>query len=253
MSIPVAKLFAIRHGLCHLSEYRAWQTMRLRCTNPKNKAYPDYGGRGITVCDKWFDDFPAFLRDMGRKPSPEYELDRKDNDLGYSPDNCRWVTRSQNDRNRRSNRWIEFRGERRLLVEICEQFGVRKDTIIWRMKSGMDLETALLTPVRDKIPNNRKPTKAYLVKRMTPVLISLLARVASFIRIKSDGSGLLSSVSLSPIDQGILRRSKAAGIVKASGRGINSMYLLPGSLTTHIRSVDEDVELCGSLCRIRGD
>jgi len=142
-----------KHGLCHTSEYRAWQCMRLRCSNPENEAYSDYGGRGITVADRWKDDFLAFLADMGSKPGPEYELDRIENDGNYEPGNCRWATRSENDRNRRSNRWVEFRGERCLLIELCEQFEIRFDTVTWRLDSGWDLEKALSTRARSKRPN----------------------------------------------------------------------------------------------------
>lgn len=142
-----------KHGLCHTSEYRAWQCMRLRCFNPENEAYPDYGGRGITVCDRWKDDFLAFLADMGPKPGPEYELDRIDNDGNYEPGNCRWATRSENDRNRRSNRWVEFKGERCLLIELCEQFEIRYDTVTWRLDGGWGLEKALTTPARVKRAN----------------------------------------------------------------------------------------------------
>lgn len=141
------------HGLCRTAEYRAWQAMRLRCHNPANKAYPSYGGRGITVCDRWRDDFLAFLADMGMKPTPKHEIDRKDNDGNYEPGNCRWVTRSENDRNRRNNQWVQFRGARRLLIELCEQFEIRQDTVVWRMKSGMNIEDALGTPARPKRPN----------------------------------------------------------------------------------------------------
>lgn len=168
-----------KHGLSRIAEYRAWQTMRLRCLNPKNHAYQNYGGRGITVCDSWKDDFLAFLKDMGRKPSPDHELDRKDNDKGYGPGNCRWVTRSVNDRNRRNNCYVSFRGERRLLIELCEQFGVRKDTVRFRMKSGMTLEQALTTPVRPKAPNGKgkdriaRQTDYFLTEELKQVIFRL--------------------------------------------------------------------------------
>lgn len=127
--------------------------MRLRCLDPKHKAYPNYGGRGITVCDRWKEDFLAFYSDMGPKPSPDHELDREDNDKGYELGNCRWVTRSVNDRNRRSNVWVEFRGDRRLLIELCEQFEIANDTVSFRINNGWDVERALTTPARKKRSN----------------------------------------------------------------------------------------------------
>lgn len=89
------------HGLSSSPEYRAWSGLRGRCSNPRNKAYHNYGGRGITVCDRWIDDFDAFLSDMGKRPSPKHSIDRIENDLGYSPDNCRWATKKTQGRNRR--------------------------------------------------------------------------------------------------------------------------------------------------------
>lgn len=97
-SVDIVK--AVRHGKKWTSEYFAWCSMKQRCTNPKDKGYPRYGGRGIKVCDRWMNSFMNFLEDMGEKPFPEYQIDRSDNDLGYSPDNCKWVTPSVNSLNR---------------------------------------------------------------------------------------------------------------------------------------------------------
>lgn len=82
-------------------EYRSWQMMKNRCNNPKTRDYPYYGGRGITVCRRWAADFTAFLADMGRRPSPEHTLERRNTNRGYSPSNCYWATREAQSRNRR--------------------------------------------------------------------------------------------------------------------------------------------------------
>lgn len=147
------------HGLSYTAEYRCWQTMRLRCHEPANPAYKDYGARGITVCDRWCDSPATFLADMGLKPSPEHELDRRDNDKGYSPENCRWVTRSVNDRNRRSNRMVEYLGETHALAHWCERFNIARDTAGKRLDAGWTPEEAFTTPTRAKAPNGQaKPT-----------------------------------------------------------------------------------------------
>lgn len=148
------------HGLSYTPEYRCWQTMRLRCYEPANAAYKDYGARGITVCDRWLESPANFLADMGPKPSPKHELDRRDNDKGYSPENCRWVTRSVNDRNRRSNRMVTYLGETQPLVYWCERFDIRQDTAKHRLDAGWTPEATFTTPTRAKAANgNAKPLK----------------------------------------------------------------------------------------------
>ncbi len=89
------------HGLSYSLEYPIWQAMKDRCYNKNNSRYKDYGARGITVCDRWRDSFEAFYEDMGKRPNSELSLDRIDNDKGYSPDNCRWATHSQQQLNKR--------------------------------------------------------------------------------------------------------------------------------------------------------
>lgn len=134
------------HGFSQTPEYRAWQAMVKRCTDPENAAWPDYGGRGITVCDRWRDDVAAFIADMGAKPSALHELDRKDNDGGYEPSNCRWVLRKENNRNRRSNRIVEWNGQQKTLVEWSEITGLAFSALKWRLDSGWPIDRAMTEP-----------------------------------------------------------------------------------------------------------
>jgi hypothetical protein len=95
----------IRHGESGkeriTAEYRCWGHIKARCTNLKFPHYKHCGGRGITVCERWFNSYENFLADMGRKPSPLHSIDRIDNDRGYEPGNCRWATAIEHRANRR--------------------------------------------------------------------------------------------------------------------------------------------------------
>lgn len=91
----------IMHGLGSTPEYRAWYNMKSRCYTAKLPAYKNYGGRGIRVCDEWLHDFPQFLKDVGKRPSPKHSLDRINVNGNYEPSNCRWVTKDIQIRNTR--------------------------------------------------------------------------------------------------------------------------------------------------------
>jgi hypothetical protein len=93
------------HGLSKSSEYRSWYAMKARCSNPNYKNYKYWGGRGIKVCDRWFNSFENFIQDMGRKPA-NTSLDRIDNDGNYESVNCRWATKTEQQNNRRNNKKI---------------------------------------------------------------------------------------------------------------------------------------------------
>jgi hypothetical protein len=125
--------------------------MKKRCTNPKAHNYRYYGGRGITVCDRWsgVDGFPNFLSDMGEPPTPKHSIDRIDGNLGYSPENCRWATINEQQRNKSNNVLIEYNGETKTLTEWCELLDLSCLTMRSRLLKGWTAERAFTEPVNN--------------------------------------------------------------------------------------------------------
>ena len=124
-------------------EYRTWMKMRRRCNSPKDRRYHDYGGRGITVCERW-NSFEAFLADMGVKPTDKHTIDRIDNNAGYSPENCRWATNEEQAANKRNTRNLTVGGITRTVSEWSRESGLSADCIMYRMQKG---DTDILRPI----------------------------------------------------------------------------------------------------------
>lgn len=99
------------------------------------------------MCERWRNDFAAFLADMGEKPGPGYSIDRIDNERGYEPGNCRWATPALQTLNRRCTRWLSLRGERVAVADASRRFGVRRCTIYGRLRSGWTEEEAVFGKV----------------------------------------------------------------------------------------------------------
>lgn len=136
-----------KHGACNSRLYRIWAGMIKRTYNQQSKDFGYYGGRGITVCDSWKNDFQPF-HDWAIESgySDNLTLDRIDNQKGYSPDNCRWVTMKIQCNNKSNNRFIEFRGERKTLSQWADLLGIKGCTLLWRLRKGWSIEKALSTP-----------------------------------------------------------------------------------------------------------
>jgi len=138
---------ARRHGGSGTKVYHAWQAMIARCTNPREPSFEHYGGRGISVCERWLD-FGAFARDMGEPPSGAHSLGRRDNDGPYSPENCRWETRRQQANNTRRNIRITIDGVTRTAKGWARsgEAAVGAKLIRARVRDGWDPALAVLTP-----------------------------------------------------------------------------------------------------------
>jgi hypothetical protein len=139
------------HGMEATPIYNAWAAMKSRCTNINNRFYKDYGGRGITFCERW-NDFMNFYEDMGERPNG-MSLERKDNAKGYEPSNCKWATKLEQRRNTRANIWLEYEGQKKVLTEWAEILNLSPETIRSRLRGGWSAYDALSTR-----PNMR-PTK----------------------------------------------------------------------------------------------
>lgn len=120
-----------RHNKRHTREYNIWNVMKQRCYNPKIKSYPNYGGRGVVMCDRWRGDngFINFLEDMGKCPSLLHSLDRIDFNGIYEPSNCRWATSSEQTRNTRKNVWYEHNGNRMITTDWAIKFKVNRESL----------------------------------------------------------------------------------------------------------------------------
>lgn len=125
------------HGKTKTPEYKSWQKIIERCESPLDPAFARYGGRGITIAEAWRKDFPAFLAEVGERPSPHHSIDRIDNDKGYEPGNVRWATPTEQACNRRSNVWVEIGGERMLQKDAVSRFGVPQSTFSRLLLQGL--------------------------------------------------------------------------------------------------------------------
>jgi hypothetical protein len=136
------------HGKSYDSIYIVYRNMLVRCMDKSNKQYPNYGGRGIKICDRWLDSFENFYADMGDPPTSKHQIDRIDNDGPYSPENCRWATAKENGRNKRTCNFISYKGETKAVAECAEDRGMLRKTLHNRLyRSNWSIEKALETPV----------------------------------------------------------------------------------------------------------
>lgn len=132
---------ATKHGKSKTRVYNIWMGMRQRCNNRNHVAFADYGGRGITICKRW-QKFENFYADMG-DPPPKHEIERINNNRGYSPSNCRWATRREQQNNRRTNRTLRVSGVTRTIAEWSELTGIHSNTITQRIDAGMSAKKIL--------------------------------------------------------------------------------------------------------------
>lgn len=139
-----------KQGRKRTATYSTWQSMISRCTSKTGSSWARYGGRGITVCDRWRR-FDNFLKDMGERP-PGLSLDRRDNNAGYCKENCRWATREEQQRNRRCNRMLTVNGETMCAADWADRIGMDKSILLHRIYKGFSDFDAVTRPV---VPRKR--------------------------------------------------------------------------------------------------
>lgn len=138
----------VTHGLSRTRTYQIWCAMKQRCYDTKSESYGRYGGRGISICERWRESFENFLADMGTCPSKKHSIDRTDTDGNYEPGNCRWATAKVQGNNTRRNVRFEYMGEMKTISEISDIVGIPYRTIYYRIFSyGWTPEKAYSTPV----------------------------------------------------------------------------------------------------------
>ena len=129
-------------------EYNSWSAMHQRCNNLKNDDYRLYGGRGITVCERW-SKFENFLADMGKRPTADHSIDRfPDKGGNYEPDNCRWASDPEQTRNMNRNVFVTYKGETLCLADWARRLHLTPGAVTLRIKSGWSPERAVSTPAR---------------------------------------------------------------------------------------------------------
>jgi len=124
----------------HTKEFSTWQNMKTRCLSPKSNHYKSYGGRGITICDRWLNNFNLFLADMGFAPTPNHSIERLNNDGNYEPSNCIWATEYEQQRNKNNNVKITYKGKEMIVSDFAKMIGVTHSMVAYFLKKGKNAD-----------------------------------------------------------------------------------------------------------------
>lgn len=134
------------HSMSGGYTYSSWKAMKSRCYDLKDKDYPRWGGRGITVCNAWKTSFVEFFKDMGERPKG-HTIDRIDNNGNYEPGNCRWAVQKTQSNNTRKNYYVEYQGRTQTAKQWAEELKlVEYKTLLYRLRTGWETHAALTTP-----------------------------------------------------------------------------------------------------------
>lgn len=140
------------HGQSKTQLYKEWCDIKKRCYNSKSKSYPDYGMRGITLCQEWHDyvKYYAYVSVLPHFQEKGYTLNRIDNNGNYEPGNVEWATKAEQANNRRSSRLLEYNEKRQTIAQWSAEIGIEQTTLSARLRMGWSIEKALTTPLKNK-------------------------------------------------------------------------------------------------------
>jgi len=139
-----------KHGMRNFPEYRIWAGIKTRCLNKKEKDYKNYGGREILICKRWLNSFENFYKDMGDRPRGT-SIDRINNNGNYCPENCRWITKKEQNLNKRNNKMITYKGETKCLSKWAEKFNINYFLLWKRLNRGWDINKIFNKSIIEKI------------------------------------------------------------------------------------------------------
>jgi len=156
----VSKKNSTTHGLAMLStgirhpDYSIWTKLKGRCLNPNDKSYIHYGARGIKICDRWLSSFENFINDLGWRPNQNYSLERIDYNGDYCPENCKWIYKSEQNRNKRRVKIIYYNGNSYCLTELCKLLNLSYSTMRHRVYDlQLPFAEAIMYPQHYKFKN----------------------------------------------------------------------------------------------------
>lgn len=159
------------HGLSKTRLYRIFNKIRDRCYNPNNPKYNKYGGRGITICDEWLNDFRNFYKwSMANGYKENLTIDRIDGNKGYSPENCRWVDQEEQQNNRSNNHLITYKGETKTLAQWAKELNIKESTIRSRIRYGWSIDKIFETPINNNAVNRKARIKLITYNNETKTL-----------------------------------------------------------------------------------
>lgn len=134
------------HGMSEHKAFAVWRSLIARCTNPKHRAWPNYGGRGVQVCERWLASFGNFWVDMGPTYREGLTIERLDNNAGYAPENCAWVTYSRQARNKRTNVMLKTPWGLLTVADAADRAGLNRSTVHYRVANGWPEHMLLVPP-----------------------------------------------------------------------------------------------------------